>query len=399
MKKLYYENPYINEYKTEIIDIKEKNEKYHVILEETIFFPGGGGQFKDIGFIENQQVVDVYEENGVVYHVVDKKPAKIHKVFCKIDWEHRFCGMQQHLAQHVLSGCFFTLFNKNTFGFHLGKSVSTVDIEGPLTQEDIRKAEKLANDIIFKNLKVNCFFPSKQELKKLKLRRALPKTNEKIRVVEIDDLDINACCGVHPLQTIELQMIKIKGFEKHKQGYRIEFLAGKRAIDDSFKNNDFIKDVCSYLKSGEQDVINSIKKLSQNFKELTNENKRLVDEIGEFKVREMLDNSYKIDGVTIVKNIESDIEVKKASAIVKKLVANEKVIVLYAVKTDERVNMIFASSKDIKNINMGEVLKDSISLVDGKGGGSKTLAQGAGKNNGNLEATLDYAVRKIEKFI
>ena len=78
MKKLYYENPYINEYKTEIIDIKEKNEKYHVILEETIFFPGGGGQFKDIGFIENQQVVDVYEENGVVYHVVDKKPAKIH---------------------------------------------------------------------------------------------------------------------------------------------------------------------------------------------------------------------------------------------------------------------------------------------------------------------------------
>ena len=218
-------------------------------------------------------------------------------------------------------------------------------------------------------------------------------------MVEIDDLDINACCGVHPLQTIELQMIKIKGFEKHKQGYRIEFLAGKRAIDDSFKNDDFIKDVCSYLKSGEQDVINSIKKLSQNFKELTNENRRLVDEIGEFKVREMLDNSYKIDGVTIVKNIESDIEVKKASAIVKKLVANEKVIVLYAVKTDERVNMIFASSKDIKNINMGEVLKDSISLVDGKGGGSKTLAQGAGKNNGNLEATLDYAVRKIEKFI
>ena len=399
MKKLYYENPYAKEFKTEIIDIKEKDGKFHVTLEETAFFPGGGGQFKDIGFIENEDVLDVYEENGVVYHVLNKKPIKIHKVFCKLDWEHRLDGMQQHLAQHVLSGSFFSLFNKNTFGFHLGKEASTVDIEGPLSEEDIRKAEKLANDIIFRNLNVNCFVPSKQELKKLKLRRALPKTNEEIRIVEIEDLDINACCGVHPPQTIELQMIKIKRFEKHKEGYRIEFLAGKRAIDNAFERDDFVRDICSYLKGGEQDVINSIKKLSENLKELANENKKLVDEIGEFKVREMLDNSYKINGVTIVKNIECDIDVKKANKIVNKLVENEKVIVLYAVKTNERINMIFASSKDIRNIDMAEVLKDSISLIDGKGGGSKILAQGAGKNNGNLDATLDYAVRKIEKAI
>ncbi len=399
MKKLYYENPYVREFKTEITNIKEKDGKFHVILEETAFFPGGGGQFQDRGVIENEQVLDVYEDNGIIYHVVNKKPIKIHKVLCKIDWEHRFCGMQQHLAQHVLSGCFFTLFNKNTFGFHLGNTVSTVDIEGPLSADDIRKAEKLANDMIFKNLKVNCFFPSKQELKKLKLRRALPKTNEEIRIVEIEDLDINACCGVHPLSTIELQMIKIKRFEKHKKGYRIEFLAGKRAIDNAFEKDEFVRDICSYLNSGEQDIINSIKKLSENFKEQTNENKKLIDEISNFKVREMLDNAHKIDGVTIIKNIEKGMDVKKASKIVNKLIENEKVIVLFAVQGEDRVNMIFASSKDIKDINMGEVLKDSISLIDGKGGGSKTLAQGAGKNNGNLEATLDYAVKKIEKTI
>ncbi len=399
MKKLYYENPYIKEFKTEIIDVKEKNEKFHVVLEETAFFPGGGGQFQDTGFIENEEVLDVYEENSIVYHVLNKKPIKIHKVLCKIDWEHRFCGMQQHLAQHVLSGCFFTLFNKNTFGFHLGKAVSTVDIEGSLSEESIRKAEKLANDIIFKNLRVNCFFPSKQELRKLKLRRALPKTNEEIRIVEIEDLDINACCGVHPLETIELQMIKIKRFEKHKQGYRIEFLAGKRAIDNAFEKDNFVRDICFYLKSGEQDIINSIKRLSENLKELTNENKKLVDEIGDYRVKEMLDNAHKINGITIVKNIEFDIDVKKANKIVNKLVENEKVVVLFAINSKERTNMIFAASKDIKNLNIGEILKDSISLIDGKGGGSKILAQGAGKNNGNLEGTLNYALSKLEKIL
>ena len=194
-------------------------------------------------------------------------------------------------------------------------------------------------------------------------------------------------------------MIKIKRFEKHKQGYRIEFLAGKRAIDNAFERDSFVNSICNYLKCGEQDAINSIKKLSDNFKELTKENKDLVDEIGEFKVREMLDNSYKINGVTIVKNIQSNIDVKKASKIVNKLVENEKVIVLFAVNNLDRINMIFASSKDIKNLNIGEILKDSISLIDGKGGGSKTLAQGAGKNNGNLEATLNYAISKIEKTL
>lgn len=399
MKKLYYENPYVKEFKTEIVDVKEKDNRFHVVLEETAFFPGGGGQFEDKGFIENEEVLDVYEDNGVVYHVVNKKPIKIHKVFCKLDWEYRLDGMQQHLAQHVLSGSFFSLFNKNTFGFHLGKEVSTVDIEGPLSEEDIRKAEAFANDIIFKNLNVNCFFPSKQELRKLKLRRALPKTNEEIRIVEIEDLDINACCGVHLLKTIELQMIKIKRFEKHKQGYRIEFLAGKRAIDNAFEKDNFARNICDYLKCGEQDAISSIKKLLDNLKDSTNENKKLIDEIGDYKVREMLDNSCKINGVTIVKNIESNMDVKKANKIVNKLVENEKVIVLFAINNLDRTNMIFATSKDIKNLNIGEILKDAISLIDGKGGGSKTLAQGAGKNNGNLEATLNYAISKIEKAL
>lgn len=149
-----------------------------------------------MGYIENHKVIDVFEKDGLIYNVTETKPIKIHKVKCKIDWNRRLDGMQQHLGQHVLSGCFFTLFNANTVSVHVGKEISTVDIQGFLDEESIRKAEKMANEIIQENIEVEFLTPSKKELKKLKLRRDLPNTDEQIRIVKIGDLDINACCGV-----------------------------------------------------------------------------------------------------------------------------------------------------------------------------------------------------------
>ena len=168
-----------------------------------------------------------------MYHILEKKPIKLKKVKCSIDWNRREDGMNQHFGQHVLSGCFFKMFNANTVGFHLGREVSTVDIEGILDEETIRKAEAYANDIIQANIPLEILTPTRKELKKIGLRRDLPKTDEQIRVVKIGELDINACCGVHPKSTLDLRMIKIKRFEKCRNATRIEYLAGKRAIDYS----------------------------------------------------------------------------------------------------------------------------------------------------------------------
>ena len=111
MKKLYYEDQYLKEFTAEIICVIEKNNLYYVSLDKTAFFPGGGGQHCDLGYIDNHKVIDIVEENGEIYHVTQTKPIKIHRVNCKIDWDRRLDGMQQHLGQHVLSGCFFKLFN------------------------------------------------------------------------------------------------------------------------------------------------------------------------------------------------------------------------------------------------------------------------------------------------
>lgn len=399
MEKLYYTDQYIKEFTTDIIEIKEIDSKFHVKLDKTAFFPGGGGQFGDSGNIDVHNVIDVYEENGEVYHVVEKKPIKLKRVKCSIDWEKREDGMNQHFGQHVLSGCFFKLFNANTVGFHLGKEVSTVDIEGILDEESIRKAEAYANEIIKDNIPVEILTPTRKELKKIGLRRDLPKTDEQIRVVKIGELDINACCGIHPKSTLDLRMIKIKRFEKCRNATRIEYFAGERAINYSLEKDRQMSEICKYLKCSDIDAINGIKNLNERLQEAQSINKKIEEDIAKYHVKEKIENAEKVNEVSIIKDIYSNENIKYISKLAGKLVENDNIVSLNAIKDGEKVNFIFASSKNIKNIDMNDLLKDAIKLVDGRGGGSSVLAQGGGKDNGNVESVIDYASIKIKNML
>ncbi|CEO11058.1 alanyl-tRNA synthetase [[Clostridium] sordellii] len=399
MEKLYYKDQYIKEFTAEIVDIKEKDSKFYVELDKTAFFPGGGGQFCDTGKIDNHDVIDVCEENGTIYHITTTKPIKIHKVKCLIDWEKREDGMNQHFGQHVLSGCFFKLFNANTVGFHLGREFSTVDINGFLTEEQIRKAEEYANEIIKNDIEVEFLTPERKQLKKLGLRRDLPNTNEQIRVVKIGDLDINACCGVHPKSTLSLRMIKIKKYEKCRNATRIEFLAGKRAVDDSLKNDRYLTEICRYLSSTEKEAISGIKSLHNKLEEIMYTNKKLEEKISKYQIKEMIEEADKIGEISLIKKIYENENVKYISKMASKLVELDNVVALIALKNDDKSNFVFASSKNISNLNMSELIKDAITLVDGRGGGSQFLAQGGGKDNGNIESLLNYAQMKIERTL
>lgn len=397
MRKIYYEDQYKKEFVAEVEAIEEIDDKYHVKLNETAFFPGGGGQQNDLGFIEKIPVVDVYEKNGEVYHVLEKKLIKIHRVKCSIDWARRLDGMQHHLGQHVLSGCFYQLFNANTVSVHVGKEIATVDIQGILTEEQIRQAEIKANDCIRENIKVEMLTPTKSELKKIKIRRDLPNTNEEIRIVKIGDLDINACCGVHPSSTLDLGIIKIKKWQKHKGNTRIEYLVGNRAFNDYLKVDNFSNDICKYLSCGKDDVINTINNLSNHIKELSDENKSLNIKLSDYQIIEMLESSEKIKDISIIKNIYKDTDMKNLIKLADRITERSKAIVLFALVQDDKANMIFKSSAQIKDVSMNDLLKDAISLIDGRGGGSHNQAQGGGKNNSNLKSAMEYAVMKINK--
>ena len=397
MRKIYYEDQYKKEFVAEVEAIEEIDDKYHVKLNETAFFPGGGGQQNDLGFIEKIPVVDVYEKNGEVYHVLEKKLIKIHRVKCSIDWARRLDGMQHHLGQHVLSGCFYQLFNANTVSVHVGKEIATVDIQGILTEEQIRQAEIKANDCIRENIKVEMLTPTKSELKKIKVRRDLPNTNEEIRIVKIGHLDINSCCGVHPSSTLDLGIIKIKKWQKHKGNTRIEYLVGNRAFNDYLKVDNFSNDICKYLSCGKDDVINTINNLSNHIKELSDENKSLNIKLSDYQIVEMLESSEKIKDISIIRNIYKDTDMKNLIKLADRITERSKAIVLFALVQDDKANMIFKSSAQVKDVSMNDLLKDAISLIDGRGGGSHNQAQGGGKNNSNLKSAMEYAVMKINK--
>ena len=397
MEQLYYDNPYLKEFTANIIETKEIDGQFHLILDKTAFFPGGGGQWCDTGKIGSLDVLEVYEKENRIYHVVNTAPSQTTNLKCTIDWNTRIDGMQQHLGQHVLSGSFFNLFNANTFAIHLGADISTVDILGNLTEEQVRKAEKLANKIIGDDVQVLSFVPSEEELKNLTLRRALPNTEEDIRVVHIKDFDINACCGLHPTSTKDLRLIKIKRFTKHKEGTRIEFLAGNRAVDDTLKKDELFNSICSYLSCNENEALNGIKNLNASLKDANDTNKNLNTLLAKYQVKDLIDRAENIGDYKVVKQI-FDGDMKYVNTLTSKLVENDNTIALMAIKNGEKANLLFCCSKNIKNIKMNELFKEAISAIDGRGGGSPFQAQGAGKNNENLEEALEIAFTKIKNF-
>lgn len=398
MEKLFYIDSYIKNFTAEIEETKEKDDKYHVLLDKTAFFPGGGGQYCDLGTIDNISVIDVYEEDDKIYHVLDKKPGRIHKVKCEIDWDRREYGMQHHFGQHVISACFNNEYNAKTVGFHLGKEQATVDIDGLFKEDDINKVEKMCNEIIRENIPVEFLNLNKKEAKKLKIKDDLSKLGNDIRVVKIGDLDLNLCCGVHVKNTLDLRVIKIKKFEKYKKATRIEFLCGTKAIDDMLTRDNYLNKICKQLSSNEEDACKGIEKLNDKLNEVSKENRRLEEIISNYEVKEMIEEADNINNMNVIIKTYENKTMNYINKIANKITETENNIGLFALINNDKLNLLFACSKNLEKLDMNLLLKDSIKLVDGKGGGSKLLAQGGGKNNNNLDSLFDYVKIKIKSL-
>ncbi|WP_455542216.1 alanyl-tRNA editing protein [Intestinibacter sp.] len=397
MQKIFYENSYIRNFTSEIINIEEVDGKFHIILDKTAFYPEGGGQLCDIGKIESHNVEYVYEKDGVIYHVVDEKPKKIHKVKCSLNWNRREYTMSHHLGQHIISALFLKEFNKKTTSFHMGLEVSAVDIEGGFSDEEIMKIEKLANDVISENILVETFEITKKEAKKLRLKDDFSKISGKVRIVKVGDLDTNCCCGVHPKSTLDLRVIKFKRWEKYKNSTRIEYFAGNKAIDYIINRDKNLSKICKYLSCSDEESLKGIENINNKLTDSIKENKKLKEEIAQYELKDIVTCGKIVNDVAIITKIYDDKDSKYISKLANKITEESNRVVLFALINGERVNLVFSCSKNLINLDMNNLLKDAIKLIDGKGGGSKFAAQGGGKNNSNLESLMNYAAMKLEK--
>lgn len=396
MKRLYYENQYIKEFEAIITKKIIEENKVKIILDKTAFFPGGGGQKNDLGFINNVKVIDTYEENEDIVHLLEQDiDAEIgDKVKGEIDWDRRKDGMEQHLGQHILSGSFYKILERNTVSIHLGKEISTVDIIGELTEEDIIKVNNYANYIIENNRKVLGYFPENEELKYMKLRRDLPVTDKAIRILEIEGLDLTACSGVHLGNTLEIRFIKIKRFEKYKNNTRIYFLAGNRAIKDSLERERILKSIEKTLSSSGDESINSIKNLKTEIDKLKKDKKVLEEEVIKSEIKEILSQVKTYKDLNFICKIFRNKDNNLIRNLANRIIKEDDRIILLINEEKNSSNIILASSKNIKEINLHEISFKHIDIICGKGGGSSNRVEILGDKK-----NLDKFIDKIEEEI
>lgn len=396
MEKLYYENPYIKEFTAEILNIVEKGNKYHVELDKTYFYPGSENIPCDTGEINSLPVTYVYEDGEKTYHVLDTKPIKIHKVKCTINWMKKYNYMQHNLGKLLLSHYFLELFNANTVKFKYEDNLTYIDIDKVLNSDEMENVENLINEIIFNNINIEIFYATKAELKKLSLMKVSQNGNQKIRAVKIEDIVTAPYMELLPNSTIEAQEIKIVKWETVGKNTRIQFLCGSRAVSDYILKHQYIKSMLNLLKcDNEKDALSKIGNLRNELNDALSEKEALKSQVAEYEVKEILNNSENINNVKIIKNIFDNSNLNYINLLASKLVSHPKVIVLFAIKVEDKAKLLFICSKDLKVISMSLLLKDAITLIDGKGGGSDFSAQGGGKDNNNLISCIEYAYKKV----
>ncbi len=229
MEKLYYSDCHLKEFSALVTGCQESPKGFLVTLSATAFYPEGGGQACDLGTLGDARVLDVQEQGEEILHLCDKALEVGSTVTGKIDWDRRFDLMQQHSGEHILSGLVYQKYGYHNVGFHVGAERMEIDFDGTIPQDDLDALEYQANQAVFANLPIHCWYPSQEALPNTfyRTKKALPWP---VRLVQIAGIDSCACCGVHVARTGEIGLIKIVSLVKFHQGVRVELCCGGRAV-------------------------------------------------------------------------------------------------------------------------------------------------------------------------
>jgi alanyl-tRNA synthetase len=365
--KLYYESAYLTEWETGISQKLDREDGLYVILEDTAFYPHGGGQPCDEGFINGIPVLDVITEGDEVLHKLDHLPEET-RVHCQVNWNRRFDHMQQHSGQHLLSAVCRDVVQAMTSSFHLGTDYATIDIELPeLTPEQLASIEKEANRHIYLNHGIVSYFVTGEEMGELQLVKA-PKVTENIRIVEMKDVEYNACGGTHVSSTGEIGMIKLLKAEKQKGNTRIYFKCGYRALEEFNESLRILGLLSAKFNTGKDEIMDRIGKWEQEQKQLQAEVALLKEKNDNYLAGELLSNH----SGNLISYISGDKPLKDLQNLALKLASESNLPVLLASSAENKV--VFAYSGN-SGLSCGAFFKEHLGRFNGKGGGSDKQAQ------------------------
>ena len=266
-EKLYDIDSHLKEFTATVIDSYQKADGYVTVLDRTAFFPEGGGQASDIGYINDAEIYDVRIQDGIIYHYTIKPLKKGEIVLGKLDFERRFDFMQQHSAEHIVSGIAHKYYACENVGFHLGEDIVTLDFDKSLTREDILRIEALSNEAVFKNVGIKAYYPDSEALKAIEYR-SKKEIEGAVRIVEIEGVDSCACCAPHVNFSGEIGLIKLLGTEKLRGGVRIELKAGRRALADYNEKYLNVSKISSALCVKQNETADAVERLQKQLSDI-----------------------------------------------------------------------------------------------------------------------------------
>ncbi len=386
-QKIFYQDAYARHINAQVLEHRQKDGAHWLLLDQTIFYPGGGGQLPDKGFINHKPIDDVREKDGVIWHKVNLTKEAVppgSTVTLELDWAYRYYQMQQHSGQHLLSAILHQ-HGYPTVSVHLGEAHTLIEVEGTLPENVLlRQIENEAQFYVTQALPIRIHFVSKENATQLPLRRP-PKELDTLRIVEIAGLDYSACGGIHVASTAEIGLIKILGSERIRGHVRIKAVIGQRAFDyfdelhqinillreklntDHFQFNARVAQM--------QEEIGYLKKLSKFYAKyfIQYESERLAKET---------------DSVLIVQKLEHG-ELEDAAEIAKKLSKDFGKVAL--LQFDRR---FYLASPDPQILDTIKFLKEEAESLEIKGGGPQGFGQGIMKRN-----NLNAFERKLREYL
>ncbi len=263
-KKIYYENIRHTDFEAKVLQClpDPKTGLWKIVLDQTAFFPEGGGQAADKGFLEGQSVLDVQIQDDIIYHYAPDPIPQGRTVTGRVDWAQRFDFMQQHTGEHIISGLVSKHYGYDNVGFHLGLADVTLDFNGSLSMEQLRAIEAEANGVLWQNLPVLARFPSAQSLSQMHYRSKIELSGN-IRIIEIPGIDVCACCAPHVERTGQVGLIKIINVQSHRGGIRVNILCGGRALADYTRKQEAVSDISVLLSARADRVADAVKRLQE----------------------------------------------------------------------------------------------------------------------------------------
>lgn len=366
MNRLYYESSYIKNFTASVTGCRERKDgSWEITLDQTAFFPEGGGQPWDTGTLGGADVLEVHERDGEVIHYTDRPLEAGSQVEGCLDWERRFDHMQGHSGEHILTGCIHRRFGYDNVGFHMGSEEITIDFNGLLTGEELDEMEREANEAIYRNLPVQILTPSPEELENMEYR-SKKELSGQVRITVIPGVDVCACCGTHVEHTGEVGLIKVLGMIHYKGGVRISLLCGRKALLHTAKRQKQIASLSVLLAAKQDEVPAAVERLKAEKEKLEMELSRMRQAQTEAKAAALPERS---GGLAVFEEMDP-VQLRRYCTLLYEGGKGD-IVLACARRGDGCLYVLGSSKRDMRSFS-----KKLNGLLRGKGGGSSLMAQG-----------------------